>query len=79
MTGDSPVIDPTAAENVHAQARGQPRTPHARAGSRRGCGHERVMEPWWPALPDEPATRAPSRLRGHPRGDCVADRARGAS
>ena len=26
MTGDSPVIDPSAAENVHAQARGQPRT-----------------------------------------------------
>ena len=26
MTGDSSVIDPSAAENVHAQARGQPRT-----------------------------------------------------
>ena len=25
MTGDSSVIDPSAAENVHAQARGQPR------------------------------------------------------
>ena len=31
------------------------------------------------ALPDELATRAPSRLRGHLRGDWMADRARAQS
>ena len=50
MTGDSSVIDPSAAENVQlymlrravSRARGQP-------SSRREDGHEGVMEPWWPA------------------------------
>ena len=59
MTGDSSVIDPSADENVHAQARGQPRT-HARRQSPRM--RPRTRDGALVASPSGRAARAHDRL-----------------